>query len=337
MSAWFTSPDPYTKAAVENVERWLLAKAQHDSGYQLKTKASTVLPSGYKPELDVTPELSDKYANWYQQQIGVLRWMVELGRIDIITEVSAMASYCALPRAGHLAALLHLYSYLKGKNSVKTVYDPRPFERDVDPVNPAWTDHYPDARGDPVPSDAPEPRGNPVQTTCYVDSDHAGDLVTRRSRTGVLIYVQRAPIIVYSKKQGSIEASSFGSELTAMKTATELVEGLRYKLRMMGIPLDGATQVKADNMSVVHNCSRPESQLKKKSLSIAYHYVRERCSGKEPVIAVSYVKSEDNLADAMTKFHAAFVRNRLIARILKVAKVIRVAALRVLTFENACT
>ena len=59
-----------------------------------------------------------------------------------------------------------------------------------------------------------------------------------------------APIIWYSKKQGSIESRSFGSELSAMKTAVAKVEGLRYKLRMMGVPLDGSTYIKGDNMSV---------------------------------------------------------------------------------------
>ena len=66
--------------------------------------------------------------------------------------------------------------------------------------------------------------------------------------------------------------------MSAMKTAVEMIEGLRYKLCMMGIPLDGKTFVKADNMSVIHNCSNPASQLKKKSNSIAYHYIRERCA-----------------------------------------------------------
>ena len=216
------------------------------------------------------------------------------------------------------------------------MYDPRPFDRDPNAaVNPDWSEHYPNARGDVVPPDAPEPLGHPVQTTCYVDSGHAGDVVTRRSRTGVIIFVMRSPIVVYSKKQGSIEASSFGSELTAMKTATELIEGLRCKLRMMGVPLDGPTHTMADNMSVVYNCSCPESQLKKKSLSIAYHYVRERCAGKDPVLVVSYVKTEDNLADAMTKFQVAAVRDRLIGRILRVASALRLCALRVVCFENA--
>ena len=129
-----------------------------------------------------------------------------------------------------------------------------------------------------IPPDAPEPRGKSVQTTAFVDSDHAGDLVNRRSRTGVIVFLGMAPIAWHSKKQGSIETSSFGSELSAMKTAVEMIEGLRYKLRMMGIPLDGKTFVKADNMSVIHNCSNPASQLKKKSNSIAYHYIRERCA-----------------------------------------------------------
>ena len=123
-----------------------------------------------------------------------------------------------------------------------------------------------------------------------------------------------APIVFHSKKQGSIETSSFGSELSAMKTAMELVEGLRYKLRMMGVPLDGPTHIKADNMSVVHNCSNPASQLKKKSNSIAYHYVRERCAAR--VGSVSYISTLENLADMLTKSQPGEVRKRLAERVL---------------------
>jgi hypothetical protein len=78
----------------------------------------------------------------------------------------------------------------------------------------------------------PEPRGKPVQSMCYGDSDHAGDLVSRRSRTGVLVFCNHSPINACSKKQGSIETLTFGSEFMAMKTAVELVEGLCHKLRM---------------------------------------------------------------------------------------------------------
>ena len=108
--------------------------------------------------------------------------------------------------------------------------------------------------------------------------------------------------------------SSFGSEFTATKTAIELVEGLRYKLRMMGVPLEGPTHVKADNMSVVHNCSTPGSTLKKKSHSIAFHFIRERCAAM--VCSVSYVNTLANLADMFTKSQPAEVRRRLAEQVL---------------------
>ena len=92
-------------------------------------------------------------------------------------------------------------------------------------IKPDWTDFYGDVKEE-LPPDMPEPLGLPVQMTTFVDSDHAGDKVTRRSRTGVLIFLNKAPIAWYSKKQNSIETSSFGSEFTAMKVATELSEGL---------------------------------------------------------------------------------------------------------------
>ena len=73
-----------------------------------------------------------------------------------------------------------------------------------------------------------------------------------------------------SKKQTSIETSSFGSELCAMEMATEYVRGLRFKLRMID-----PTFVYADNQSVLANTTMPMSMLRKKSDSIAYHFVRE--------------------------------------------------------------
>ena len=84
-----------------------------------------------------------------------------------------------------------------------------------------------------------------------------------------------------SKKQATIEGSVFGAEFFATKTVVEALRGIRYKLRMMGVPLTGTTYVYADNMSVIYNTSRPESTMKKKSNSICYHAVRESvASGK---------------------------------------------------------
>jgi len=60
----------------------------------------------------------------------------------------------------------------------------------------------------------------------FVDANHAGNLVTRRSHTGILIYCNQAPIMWYSKAQKTVETSTFGSEFVALRIAVELVEAL---------------------------------------------------------------------------------------------------------------
>ena len=89
-----------------------------------------------------------------------------------------------------------------------------------------------------LPAGMPTPHSPSMTMGVYVDSDHAGDLTTRRSCTGFIVFLNNAPIYWSSKKQGSCETSTFGSEFVAMKQATEYVRGLRFKLRMIGITVD---------------------------------------------------------------------------------------------------
>ncbi len=132
----------YVKEAVRNVENWLDQK-----GRSLKTKASSVLPSGYVPELDVSESLHGvESIGYYQQQIGILRWCVELGRIDICTEASMMAAYSAAPRIGHLEAVMHIYAYLKSHSRSRLVFDSS-YNRDVPPPEKFdWSQSYGDAK-----------------------------------------------------------------------------------------------------------------------------------------------------------------------------------------------
>jgi hypothetical protein len=143
------------------------------------------------------------------------------------------------------------------------------------------------------------PRGNAATKHCFVDADLAGNTVTRRSQTGILIFVNRAPVIWYSKRQNTVEVSTFGSEITAMKNAIELIEALRYKLRMFGVPIDGVTNIFCDNEAVTKNCSDPTSKLKKKHHSIAYHRNREAVAAG--TCRITKEATETNLSDLFTK------------------------------------
>ena len=107
----------------------------------------------------------------------------------------------------------------------------------------------------------------------FVDADHDGDLDTQRSRTGFIVLLNNAPIYWTSKKQNFFETSTFGSEFAAMKQAAEYVQGLRYKLRMMGIKVDEPAFIFGDNKSVLFNTKSPGSTMKKRSNAIAYHFV----------------------------------------------------------------
>ena len=293
--AWSLSSSQYVQNAVNNVEAYLKR-----NNLSLPKRTTAPFSTGYRPETDVSPELDPIMAAYYQSLIGILRWIVELGRVDLTVETSLMASHMALPRQGHLDQLYHMFGFLKLKHNSEMVLDPSEPEINEDQFPKEDWQHTPYGKGhEIVPPNAPKFRGLGFKIIAYVDSDHAGDSITRRSRTGFIIYLNCAPIYWTSKKQGSIETSSFASEFIAMKTCCEYIRGLRYKLRMFGIPCDFPTYIYGDNKSVLSNSSNPFSTLQKKSCSIAYHFVREGASRDE--WRVAYVKTDENVADMLTK------------------------------------
>jgi hypothetical protein len=186
------------------------------NGRKLSKRASGPWPGDYASELDELPALNPTMVSYYQSQIGVLHWMVELGRVDIITEVSTLASHMVLPRDGHLEAVFHIFAYLKRKHNSRLILDPSYPEIDKSAFRSHdWSSFYGDVM-EPIPPDAPEERGKDVDLRLYVDSDHAGDKNTRRSRMGMFIFVNSALVMWMSKKQPSVETSVFGAEFVAM-------------------------------------------------------------------------------------------------------------------------
>ena len=161
-----------------------------------------------------------------------------------------------------------------------------------------WTDFYGPMK-EAIPNDAPEQLGEEFIIRAFVDADFAGDKVTRRSRTGFVIMLNSAPIYWFSKKQSACETSSFGSEFIAMKQCCEYLRGIRYKLRMMGIQVNNPCFIYGDNQSVLWNTSHPDSVLKKKTSSVAYHYVREGVSSDE--WRTTYINTKLNPSDVLTK------------------------------------
>eukprot|EP00957_Ditylum_brightwellii_P122521 9343359-Ditylum_brightwellii.AAC.1 len=112
----------------------------------------------------------------------------------------------------------------------------------------------------------PESRGTEFVVRAKVDADHAGDTVTRQPRT---------------------------------EQCCEQICELQYKLQMMGIPCGGPTYIYDDNQSVLANTTIPDSALKKKSKSIAYHFVREGSARDN--WQTSYINTIESESDLLIK------------------------------------
>ena len=169
-----------------------------------------------------------------------------------------------------------------------------------------------------MPPIMPEPlAGKEVVIRMFCDADYAGDGANRRSRTRFFVYMNEAPIIWYSKKESRVENSVFGSEFIAMRTGLETVQGLRYKLRMMGIPINELTYIYGDNMSVIYNTSKPKSVLKKKANSVCYHYIRESVAAAADECRTAHIATDENIADIATKpLPHDYKRDKLVGKIL---------------------
>ena len=319
---WALGSQTYLKEAVKVCENLM---KEHGLEFSSSKRACTTPFSNqnYRPELEDSAYCGDVLANVYQNLIGVLRWMCELGRIDVLHEVSILSQYLAQPRTGHLQQVINIFHYAKKYNRSWIVLDPTRFDIDWIPTKPsevhpdirakAMKDIYTDAQ-ESLPHNMPEPRGKEVDITVFVDADHAGNRVTRRSHTGVIIFVNMAPVIWYSKRQNTVETSTFGSEFIALRIALELTEALRYKLRMFGVPISGPARILCDNKSVVDSSSYPESRLKKKHCSIAYHRIREAVAAG--TILIYFERSATNLADLLTKPLVAAKREPLVQAIM---------------------
>ena len=305
---WSVSSVDYINAAIKNVEEKLAKE-----GKQLPSKADTPMSGkhSYYPELDNSDELEGEDLTYYQELIGILRWAIELGRVDINHEVSVLSQFQASPREGHMEEIIHIFGYLKKKPKLQLIFTPQDHTMPASAVfnkedTDQFLDHYRGAKEDIHP-EAPPPRGYPVQLTAYVDASHAANKSNRRSHTGYIIFAQRSPLIWYSKMQKTVESAAFGAEFIAMKTVVEHNRALRFKLRMFGVPIEGPTRILTDNEAVFKNSSRFESTLNKKHNSVAYHVTRWAVAAKEALIG--WIPTKLNLADPFTKRLPAAKRN----------------------------
>ena len=146
--------------------------------------------------------------------MGMIRWMCELGRIDILHESSLISQYVTAPRTGHLQHAINIFKYIKHNiTSGWLISDPLGFDIDWITVHPdelhttekagVMKELYPDAEYLLSPK-MPQSRSKPLNLNVFVDSDYAESVVNPRSHTGIMIFINMSPIQWYSKRNNII-------------------------------------------------------------------------------------------------------------------------------------
>ena len=255
------------------------------------------------PELDTTESCLSQEVIQFQSLIGALQWTISLCRFDIAHAVMSLSRYKNSPLKGHLDRAKRIVGYLrKYPHACIRFRTGIPYHEEQYGEQPPSHDWMHSVYGSPkeqLPPNAPEPRGNPVRTTTFVDANLMHDYSTGRSATGVLHFLNQTPIDCFSKRQSQLETATYGSEFVAARTGTEQIIDLRFTLRMLGVPLDGPSWMFGDNQSVITSSTIPHSTLSKRWNALSYHRVREAVASG--ILRFHFIESKQNPADILTK------------------------------------
>jgi hypothetical protein len=287
---------------------------KYQADYQTVRKETSPMESKYHPEMDDSPLLQEDGTREYQRIIGTCQWLIVAGRFDLCYAVSSLSRFSSAPRQDHLKHARRIMGYLRKFPRRGYVINPDsphfdPMYENVE-VNCDFGNQYNYFRED-IDSRFPPPLLDELDLNLFVDADHGHDKATGRSITGTLVMVGSTPVLWRSRRQTSVQTSTFGAEFTSLKTGVEEAVTLRYHLRSLGVKVSQSTPIWVDNMAVVLNATKPGSALNKKVIALAYHFVREHQS--KSVVSIRKIDTKDNYADPFTKalnhteFHAFFI------------------------------
>ena len=98
----------------------------------MNAKGLDVLPKKYRPEIVISQELGAQEDSYLQYLIGILLWMVGLGRVDFCTETSMMLYHLELLRRGNLESLFHMFSYINKHQNSDMLFDTTEIDVNMD-------------------------------------------------------------------------------------------------------------------------------------------------------------------------------------------------------------
>jgi hypothetical protein len=212
----------------------------YEKPFGMKPNTSVASPLEKQDHLKLdTSELcdADQIAQ-YQSMIGALQWIVTIGCFDINKDVMTMSGFRMAPRVEHINRLKRNYGYLlKMKHPSIRIRTEEPDSSDLPGNVHDWAYTVYGKVEELLPMDAPEPLGNYVTLSHYVDANLMIDIAMGRSVTGILHLINKTPIEWYSKKQATVETATYGSEFVAARVCVEQIVDLHNTLCYLGVPV----------------------------------------------------------------------------------------------------
>ncbi|PRQ41856.1 putative RNA-directed DNA polymerase [Rosa chinensis] len=236
--------------------------------FQMKDCNSVTTPTDPTIKLKKDSEGKKIDATLFKQIVGSLMYLTTT-RPDIMYAVSLISRYMESPTELHLFAAKRIFRYLKGTIDFGMWY-----KRETE-------------------------AGMSVGLYGFTDSDYAGDVDDRKSTSGNVFLLGSGVVSWGSKKQPIVTLSTTEAEFVAATSGACQAIWLRKLLGVLGNNQQGPTDIYCDNVSAIKLSKNPVLHGRSKHIDVRYHFLRDLC--KDGVINVIYCKSEDQIADIMTK------------------------------------
>jgi hypothetical protein len=147
----------------------------------------------------------------------------------------------------------------------------------------------------------------------YADADYAKDTDTRRSVSGSIHTVGGTLTTWMSKTQNSVTLSSTESEYVSLSMAAQEVKFMQMLLdELVGCVKPGV--ILEDNTGAIFLVKNSQVGMRTKHIDVRHHFLRELWKHGE--VSPLYIKSEDNVADVMTKNVSETLFYRLVPDLL---------------------
>lgn len=224
----------------------------------------------------------------YQELVGSLLYASISTRPDIAYAVQRLTRFMQAPLMRHWKAALRVLRYLAGTRDAALTFGRQATERR---------------------------RSDAVGVSAYSDADWASDKVDRKSVTGWIALVNGDPVSWASKKQRTVAQSSCEAELYAMSAATNEILWLRSLLGELGLQADGPSRLHVDNQGAIEVGKHGVKSERTKHVDIKYHHLTDTVEKGQVVF--EWVRTQEQLADIMTKALAAPAFQELRARLMQ--------------------